>query len=119
MAEVRKEAQNTAATEISEDSKSSTASGQMPEKVKQTQPAKKSVGLNYSKWDKIVKDLEEEDKDDEKTENDILKVLYAGADEATRRAMNKSYSESGGKVLSMNWDEVSKKKVVYDADDDD
>lgn len=76
-------------------------------------------GINYSKWDKIVKDFEEEIKEEERNETDVFKELYEKSDEATRRAMNKSYVESGGKVLSMNWDEVRKKKVQYEDDDDD
>lgn len=42
--------------------------------------------------------------------------IYASADEDTRRAMNKSYQESGGKVLSTNWKEVAQKKVTADED---
>ncbi|KAJ8489799.1 hypothetical protein ONZ51_g2710 [Trametes cubensis] len=43
--------------------------------------------------------------------NEFFKKLYADADEDTRRAMMKSYSESGGTTLSTNWDEVKKSKV--------
>ncbi|KAI0756943.1 SGS-domain-containing protein [Daedaleopsis nitida] len=43
--------------------------------------------------------------------NDFFQKLYADADEDTRRAMMKSYSESGGTTLSTNWDEVGKSKV--------
>jgi hypothetical protein len=32
-------------------------------------------------------------------------------DEKTRKAMNKSFQESGGTVLSTNWDEIQKDKV--------
>jgi SGS domain/CS domain len=41
----------------------------------------------------------------------FFKKLYAGADDDTRRAMMKSYQESGGTALSTNWTEVGKKKV--------
>ena len=43
--------------------------------------------------------------------NEFFQKLYADADEDTRRAMMKSYSESGGTTLSTNWDEVGKGKV--------
>jgi suppressor of G2 allele of SKP1 len=38
-------------------------------------------------------------------------LLIILATDETKRAMNKSYSESGGTVLSTNWKEVSQKKV--------
>jgi hypothetical protein len=41
----------------------------------------------------------------------FFKKLYAGADDDTRRAMMKSYQESGGTALSTDWTEVGKKKV--------
>lgn len=41
----------------------------------------------------------------------FFKQLYAGASDETRRAMMKSYQESGGTALSTNWEEVSKKRM--------
>jgi len=41
--------------------------------------------------------------------NSLFKDIYSRSDEATRRAMIKSYQTSGGTVLSTNWDEVAKK----------
>ena len=35
--------------------------------------------------------------------------MDAGGDEATRRAMNKSFQMSGGTVLSTNWADVEKR----------
>ncbi|CCM06323.1 uncharacterized protein FIBRA_08575 [Fibroporia radiculosa] len=43
--------------------------------------------------------------------NGFFQKLYADADEDTRRAMLKSYQESGGTTLSTNWDEVGKAPV--------
>ena len=43
--------------------------------------------------------------------NEFFQRLYADADDDTRRAMLKSYQESGGTTLSTNWDEVGKGKV--------
>jgi suppressor of G2 allele of SKP1 len=45
------------------------------------------------------------------TPDDFFKRLYKDADEDTRRAMMKSYMESGGTTLSTNWSEVGKGKV--------
>lgn len=43
--------------------------------------------------------------------NEFFQSLFAGADPDTRRAMMKSYQESGGTTLSTNWEEVGKGKV--------
>ena len=45
------------------------------------------------------------------TVNEFFQKLFKDADEDTKRAMLKSYQESGGTTLSTNWEEVSKGKV--------
>ncbi|PPQ80846.1 hypothetical protein CVT25_001971 [Psilocybe cyanescens] len=45
------------------------------------------------------------------TLNSFFQKIYGDADEDTKRAMLKSYQESGGTTLSTNWDEVGKGKV--------
>lgn len=64
-------------------------------------------------WDKISKELEKTDdkEEGEQAVNALFRKIYEGASEEQRRAMNKSFSESGGTVLSTNWDEVGKDKV--------
>lgn len=59
--------------------------------------------------EKELKDYKEGD-----SAMDLFRSIYKDADEDTRRAMVKSYSESGGQVLSTNWGEVKEKKVVYE-----
>lgn len=72
-------------------------------------------------WDGITTSILESEKDvtssedpnagGDATVNEFFQKLYADADEDTRRAMMKSYSESGGTTLSTNWDEVRKGAV--------
>eukprot|EP00177_Eucheuma_denticulatum_P007298 GFKZ01013289.1.p1 GENE.GFKZ01013289.1~~GFKZ01013289.1.p1 ORF type:complete len:366 (-),score=82.08 GFKZ01013289.1:672-1769(-) len=67
--------------------------------------------------DKEWKSLAEKELKDYKEDDSpmaLFRTLYKDADEDMQRAMLKSYSESGGQVLSTNWDEVKKKKVVYE-----
>jgi suppressor of G2 allele of SKP1 len=45
------------------------------------------------------------------TLNSFFQKIFGDADEDTKRAMMKSYQESGGTTLSTNWDEVKKSKV--------
>ncbi|KAL6309933.1 SGS-domain-containing protein [Sparassis latifolia] len=72
-------------------------------------------------WEGITAAILDEDKDGGPSEdpnaggdtavNGFFQKLYADADEDTRRAMLKSYQESGGTTLSTNWDEVGKAPV--------
>jgi len=66
--------------------------------------AKKNTGKENDDY----VDFEDEDGDDV---NKFFKQLYKGASDDTRRAMVKSYQESGGTALSTNWDEVQKGPV--------
>ncbi|KAJ3558951.1 hypothetical protein NP233_g11386 [Leucocoprinus birnbaumii] len=67
--------------------------------------------------DEILKSDKEKTTDEDpnvggdSTLNGFFQKIYADADEDTKRAMMKSFSESGGTTLSTNWDEVGKKKT--------
>lgn len=84
-------------------------------------PTYPSSSKKPKNWDKIVADVVNEEKD-EKLEGDaalnkLFQQIYANGTDETRRAMNKSFSESGGTVLSTNWKEVGEKKIDIQAPD--
>jgi len=81
---------------------------------------KKEKGLTYpssaktgtKNWDKVDAPAESDDKlDGDSALNKLFQDIYKGATDDQRRAMLKSFQESGGTVLSTNWDEVGKTEV--------
>jgi len=65
-------------------------------------------------WAKIDKDLSaeaEEKKEGEAALNEMFQKIYSDASDETKRAMNKSFQESGGTVLSTNWSDIGKEKT--------
>ncbi|OCT95545.1 SGT1 homolog, MIS12 kinetochore complex assembly cochaperone L homeolog isoform X1 [Xenopus laevis] len=78
---------------------------------------------HYTKnWDKLVVEIKEEEKN-EKLEGDaalnqLFQQIYSDGNDEVKRAMNKSFMESGGTVLSTNWTDVGKKKVEVNPPDD-
>ncbi|XP_053563929.1 protein SGT1 homolog [Bombina bombina] len=77
----------------------------------------------YTKnWDKIVVEIKEDEKN-EKLEgdaalNELFQQIYSDGTDEVKRAMNKSFMESGGTVLSTNWTDVGKRKVDVNPPDD-
>ena len=75
----------------------------------------------YKNWDGITNKILADDKQVSTSEdpnaggdaavNKFFQEIYGNADENTKRAMMKSFVESGGTTLSTNWDEVSKGEV--------
>lgn len=72
-------------------------------------------------WEGITKDILSREKETtteqdpnvggETAVNSFFKQIFADSDDDTRRAMMKSFQESGGTSLSTNWEEVKKGKV--------
>src|SRR6202012_3550988 len=64
-------------------------------------------------WDALEKEAakEEEKADGDKALNQLFAQIYKDADDNTKRAMMKSFTESNGTCLSTNWDEVGKGTV--------
>ncbi|XP_042896659.1 protein SGT1 homolog isoform X2 [Parasteatoda tepidariorum] len=66
-------------------------------------------------WDKLEQELKNEEANEklegEAALNQLFQKIYADASDETKKAMNKSFLESGGTVLSTNWNEVGEKKV--------
>jgi len=63
-------------------------------------------------WDKIVEDnTKGEQLDNTDPLNKVFQDIFANGSEDQKRAMMKSYLESGGTVLSTNWDDVGKGPV--------
>ncbi|XP_050039288.1 protein SGT1 homolog [Dermacentor andersoni] len=60
-------------------------------------------------WDSIVKETENEKEEGDAALNALFQKIYAEGSDEVRRAMNKSFVESGGTVLSTNWEEISSK----------
>lgn len=78
------------------------------ESLEKKEPVKKLESGNKN-WDALANQLVD-DKDAESVETLFSKIYSDGTDDQ-KRAMIKSFYESGGTVLSTNWNEVAKSTV--------
>ncbi|XP_053738588.1 protein SGT1 homolog isoform X1 [Synchiropus splendidus] len=91
--------------------------------IKHFNPNQYPTSSHYTrKWDKMVVDISEEEKN-EKLEGDaalnkLFQQIYSDGSDEVKRAMNKSFMESAGTVLSTNWKDVAKRKVDASPPDD-
>ncbi|XP_023024371.1 suppressor of G2 allele of skp1 [Leptinotarsa decemlineata] len=69
-------------------------------------------GKDWSVVEKeIIQQEAQEKPEGEEAINKLFQEIYGKGSDEVKRAMNKSYMESGGTVLSTNWSEISKEKV--------
>jgi len=62
-------------------------------------------------WDAIDKSVEEEKLQGEQALNKVFQDIFSRGSDEQRRAMEKSFVESGGTVLSTNWEDVGSRYV--------
>lgn len=88
------------------------SSGSSNQTNQQTDQNQQSVIKPFSKknWDAIIDEFEKEEEQSQGI-NELFKQIYDAGNEDVRRAMNKSFQESAGTVLSTNWSNVAEKKV--------
>lgn len=83
------------------------------ESYRPTYPSSKPKRVDWDKLEAQVKKEEKEEKlDGDAALNKFFGDIYKNADEDMRRAMNKSFIESNGTVLSTDWKDVGSKEVV-------
>ena len=63
-------------------------------------------GRDWAAIEKALAAEAEEKKEGEAALNEMFQKIYGDASDDTKRAMNKSFQESGGTVLSTNWGEI-------------
>ncbi|KAI3381304.1 hypothetical protein SNEBB_005494 [Seison nebaliae] len=91
-------------------------SGGLWESLEKTNTEKATIkSMDYDKFNKMAKEIEKEE-ETETGEGDealtkMFRKIYADGSDEQKKAILKSFSESGGTVLSTNWNEVKNDKV--------
>jgi suppressor of G2 allele of SKP1 len=86
------------------------------------QMQEQGVGTTHNKgkdWNAIEREIAEDEASQKSGGDDVMgffRTIFANADEDTKRAMMKSYVESGGKALSTNWEDVGSKDYASSVD---
>lgn len=85
-------------------------------------PVPEQAGNTHNKgkdWAAIEREITEDEASQKDGGDDVMgffRTIFANADEDTKRAMMKSYVESGGKALSTNWEDVGSKDYASSLD---
>lgn len=79
------------------------------ESLEKKENSKKTEG-SCKNWDAVTKQLTD-DKEAESSVETLFSKIYSDGTDDQKRAMIKSFYESGGTVLSTNWNEVGKSTV--------
>jgi suppressor of G2 allele of SKP1 len=73
---------------------------------------KKHLASFEKNWDRLANVLAPEEKPEgDEALNALFKTIYKDGSDEQRKAMIKSFTESGGTCLSTNWDEIGSKTV--------
>ncbi|KAG8249030.1 protein SGT1 homolog [Homalodisca vitripennis] len=82
------------------------------EAVKGPEVKETPLPLAKHNWDKFVEtELKDDPAQGEAALNELFQKIYSEGSDEVKKAMNKSFLESGGTVLSTNWNEVGDKTV--------
>jgi suppressor of G2 allele of SKP1 len=74
-------------------------------------PTYPSSSKQNKDWNSIAKSVEDEKPEGEQALNALFQQIYKDGSDEVKKAMMKSFVESGGTTLSTNWDEVKKEQV--------
>lgn len=78
--------------------------------VQESRPSYPTSSRKPKNWDALSKEAEKEEEQEDQGLNALFQKIYREADEDTRRAMLKSFTESNGTALSTDWKDVSSRK---------
>lgn len=85
--------------------------GTAPQATGQGVKAPYASGRDWAAMEKTLNEEAEEKKEGEAALNEMFQKIYGDANDEVKRAMNKSFQESGGTVLSTNWADIGKEKT--------
>lgn len=75
-------------------------------------PSSSRTARDWNKIDSALRRQEDSEKPEgEEAVNNLFQKIFADGSDDVRRAMNKSFTESGGTVLSTNWKDIGSKKT--------